>query len=43
MSGGGIYNNGGVLNLGFSFLASNTPDDLKNLGTYNDLGGNTFM
>jgi hypothetical protein len=40
--GGGIYNTG-VLNLGFSLLQTNTPDNLRNLATYNDLGGNTFI
>jgi hypothetical protein len=30
-----------VLNLGFSVLAHNSPDNLA--GTYNDLGGNTFI
>jgi hypothetical protein len=40
--GGGIYN-AGVLNLGSTFLQTNTPDNLNNQGTYNDLGGNTFI
>jgi hypothetical protein len=39
--GGGILN-AGVLNLGFSLLRTNTPDNLDNLGLYNDLGFNTF-
>jgi predicted outer membrane repeat protein len=43
-SGGGIYNDSfAVLNLGFSLLQTNTPDNLDNQGTYNDLGGNTFI
>jgi hypothetical protein len=40
--GGGIFN-AGVLTLGFSLLQTNTPDNLDNQGTYNDLGGNTFI
>jgi predicted outer membrane repeat protein len=39
--GGGILN-GGVLYLGWSLLQTNTPDNLDNLGTYHDLGFNTF-
>jgi hypothetical protein len=43
-SGGGIYNDvGSVLNLGFSWLQTNFPDNLNSPGTYNDLGGNTFI
>ena len=43
-AGGGIYNYmAGTLNLGFSLLQTNTPDNLDNQGTYNDLGGNTFI
>ena len=42
--GGGIYNAiGAVLNLETSLLQSNSPDNLNNQGTYNDLGGNTFI
>src|SRR5262249_411285 len=41
MFGGGI-SNAGVLSLGWSLLQTNTPDNLRNLGTYNDLGFNTF-
>jgi hypothetical protein len=40
--GGEIFN-AGVLSLGWSVLQTNTPDNLDNLGTYNDLGGNTFI
>jgi hypothetical protein len=28
---------------GSSLLQTNTPDNLDNQGTYNDLGGNTFI
>jgi predicted outer membrane repeat protein len=42
LHGGGIFNNG-VLSLGFSLLQTNTPDNLDNHGTYNDLGFNTFI
>jgi hypothetical protein len=43
-SGGGIFNDvGSVLNLGFSWLQTNVPDNLNSPGTYNDLGGNTFI
>jgi hypothetical protein len=41
-AGGGIYN-AGVLNLGSTLLQTNTPDNLDNQGTYNDLGGNIFI
>jgi hypothetical protein len=42
--GGGIYNDSSsVLTLGFSWLQTNKPDNLDNLGTYKDLGGNTVI
>jgi hypothetical protein len=40
-SGGGIYNDSfAVLSVGFSDFVNNTPDNLKNQGTFFDLGGN---
>jgi hypothetical protein len=41
-SGGGMYNGvTGVLSVGTSFFFGNAPDNLKNLGTFINLGGNT--
>jgi hypothetical protein len=39
-----IYNDkSATLNLGNCLLQNNTPGNLKNLGTHNDLGGNVFQ